>query len=177
MREWTQSRHGDRHPESSGVPDECRAGKEDENKKAVRKAMQLLLIRNRSEQELRGRLLTGGFSEAAAEHAIDYVKSFGYLNDRRYAESYVMENCRKKSRRAMQLQLSGKGISPEIISRAIEEFGQADAGGIMKELLEKRYGEAHLMEEPEKRRAFAFLARKGFSAGEILHSINEYAKA
>ena len=57
---------------------------EQENKKAVSAAMQLLLCRQRTEKELRHRLQEKGFSEEAEEEAIAYVRSFGYLNDRNY---------------------------------------------------------------------------------------------
>ena len=57
-----------------------------EDLKAASKAMQLLLYRQRTEKELREKLYEKGFSENASEAAIAYVKSFGYLDDRRYAE-------------------------------------------------------------------------------------------
>ena len=54
---------------------------------ARKKALKKLLVRDRSEKELREILRREGFQEAETEDAVEYVKSFGYVNDRRYAEN------------------------------------------------------------------------------------------
>ena len=65
-----------------------KAAKEpDEVRKAKEKAMRLLLQQDRTEKELRDRLYRAGFSETASEAAMQYVSGFGYLDDRRYAET------------------------------------------------------------------------------------------
>ena len=63
---------------------------DEESKKAAEKAMSLLLHKDRTRQELIQRLYQAGFSEAASEEAIQYVEQFGYINDRRYVENYIM---------------------------------------------------------------------------------------
>ena len=56
-----------------------------EQREARRKALRLLEHMDRTEKGLQERLIQGGFSEAAAEDAVAYVKDYGYVNDYRYA--------------------------------------------------------------------------------------------
>ena len=128
---------------------------ESREKEAIRKAMRLLVSRDRSEQELRDRLAREGYDPESAEAAIEYVKSYGYVNDRRYAENYVMSAGSRKSRAALRSFLQDKGIAGEEIENALEELPDK-------------------MEEKELRRALGYLARKGFSSGDIWKVIREY---
>lgn len=89
---------------------------------ARKKALKKLLVRDRSEKELREILRREGFQEAETEDAVEYVKSFGYVNDRRYAENYVMSAGRKKSRSALRSFLLEKGISEEDTEAALAEL-------------------------------------------------------
>lgn len=146
---------------------------ESREKEAIRKAMRLLVSRDRSEQELRERLAREGYDPESAGTAIDYVKSYGYVNDRRYAENYVMSAGSKKSRAALRSFLQEKGIAGEEIENALEEL-PGDETELIGQLLVKKAGQPHKMEEKELRRALGYLARKGFSSGDIWKVIREY---
>ena len=61
----------------------------EEQKNARRKAMLLLEHMDRTEKGLSDRLRQAGFSAEAVEDAMNYVRSYGYLNDDRYAENYI----------------------------------------------------------------------------------------
>jgi regulatory protein len=142
-------------------------------KKAVKKAMNLLLYRDRSVKELTGRLGEAGFEAAEINRAIRYVSSFGYLNDKRYAENYVASYFRKKSRRALIYALREKGIDEIYIEAALSEIPEDETDVIM-ELLVKKAGTPHRMEEKEIRRCTAFLARKGYAGADIWKVIKTY---
>ena len=58
-------------------------------KRAKLRAMHLLEDMDRSESALRKKLRQGLYPPEAVEAAISYVKSFGYLDDARYAENFV----------------------------------------------------------------------------------------
>ena len=57
---------------------------------ARKKALALLEIRDRTTKELRERLLRCGYSQEEAEDALRYAASFGYVDDLRYAENYIL---------------------------------------------------------------------------------------
>ena len=54
-------------------------------KRAKLRCMNLLQKREYTEKQLRDKLAQGGYSEDIAEEALDYVKSFHYIDDTRYA--------------------------------------------------------------------------------------------
>jgi len=141
--------------------------------KAEAKAMHLLLSRQRTEKELREKLLERGFSSDETDAAVEYVKSYGYLNDRRYAEVYLHSNQGKKSRALIRRDLQEKGVASEWIDLAFEE-GPADESELIYALLCRRAGEPHEMEEKELRRHMQFLARKGFATSDIWKQVRRF---
>ena len=59
-------------------------------KRAKQKALSLLQSMDRTKSELRERLLRQDFPEKIADEAVRYVESFGYVDDRRYVESFIL---------------------------------------------------------------------------------------
>ena len=93
----------------------------EEQKNARRKAMLLLEHMDRTEKGLSDRLRQAGFSAEATEDAMNYVRSYGYLNDHRYAMNYISFRMGTKSRQKILQELSGKGIDRETALAAWEE--------------------------------------------------------
>ena len=146
---------------------------ENKERGAIQKAMRLLVVRDRSEKELRERLAREGYLVTEIDAALNYVKSFGYINDRRYAENYVMSAGGKKSKAVLRLFLQEKGIDETIIETALEIL-PAEETELIRQLLMKKAGQPHRMDEKELRRAYGYLARKGFSSGDIWKVFREY---
>ncbi len=143
------------------------------NKSATEKAMDLLLFKARTQYELRNKLKEKGYSDSEIDEAVDYVSSFGYLNDKTYAEQFVISNASQKSISAMRRELKKKGIDEDIINDALMEIDE-DESGIVYDLIIKRAGEPRHLDEKEERRLFGFCARRGFSTGTILRAFKQY---
>lgn len=135
-----------------------------EAKKAAEKAMALLLFKDRTRQELVTRLYRAGFSETALSEAMAYVERFGYINDRRYVENYVMFQKGKKSRREMVYQLTERGIEGELISEVLEECDYDGEQEAIRMLLKKKLKGRLLCETAyeERQKIMAYLGRKGY---------------
>ena len=146
---------------------------EEERAAAVKKVMDLLLYRDRSEAELRGRLSDRGFSAPAVDAAIAYVVSYGYLNDQHFAETYAAARAGQKSRTAIARELREKGVADSVIQNVIEEL-PADESVLALELIRKKQGIRTELEEKDVRRLFGFLARKGFSSSDIWKAIRSF---
>lgn len=142
-------------------------------RRAKQRAMHLLTAADHSEMELRRKLQRGEYTERAVEEAIAYVKSFHYLDDERYAKQYQASASGKKSRRQILMELQGKGISREIIANC-SEWEDGDETALIRSLLEKKCREPDQADDREKRRLYAFLARKGFRSEEISRVFREY---
>jgi regulatory protein len=150
------------------------SGKLGENEqRAIRKAMNLLLYKDRTEKELSDRLAHEEFEPDAVWAAMQYVKSFGYINDERYAENYLISFSGKKSRRAIHQELLRKGVDETVIETVMEEAPEDELPQITR-LLEKKAGEPHVLDDKEKRRAVAYLSRRGFTGSDIWKAIRAY---
>lgn len=136
-------------------------------KRVKLRAMHLLNVADRTEADLRTKLRQNHYPEDLVEEAICYVKRFGYINDERYVQMYIMNRKEKKSRREIYGALLQKGIPGEVIDAAFEEcYGREDAQEAVIALLRKKGYRAD-MDEEKKRKLCAYLARKGFGYEEI----------
>ena len=86
---------------------------QEEQRQARKKAMKLLERMDRTEKGLSDRLLQAGFSEQAVLDAVSYVKSYGYINDSRYALNYITYRIHEKAGRRsfrsfIQKELTGR---------------------------------------------------------------------
>lgn len=147
-------------------------------KRAKLRAMHLLTRMDYTEAELKKKLMKGEYTPQAVQIAMDYVRSYHYLDDERYVRRYLSVYRGKKSKRQMQFELERKGISREMIARgqelAEEADGTDDETDMIRQMLEKRCRKPEEADEKEKRRHYGYLMRKGFASSEILEVFREY---
>ena len=141
---------------------------------ARKKALALLEIRDRTTKELRERLLRCGYSREEAEDALRYAASFGYVDDLRYAENYILWRKDEKSQKKIFTDLYTKGISRETMEQAWEETAGDDheeSSMIEKEILKKHPAGSSLT--PKQMRSLqGSLARKGFRYEDISDALS-----
>lgn len=144
-------------------------------KRAKLRAMHLLNDMDRTEDALRTKLEQGLFPPAVIEQAIDYVKSFGYIDDYRYARNLVDSRREQKSKRELYALLCQKGVSSEIIDQVFEEYYNAeDELTVIRKLLDKRRFCPDTADERELQRIYGYLARKGFHYEKIRQVVQNY---
>uniref|UniRef100_UPI00405616B7 regulatory protein RecX n=1 Tax=Acetatifactor sp. TaxID=1872090 RepID=UPI00405616B7 len=150
-------------------------------KRAKLRAMNLLKSREYTTAQLRNKLAQGLYPESVIQQALDYVASFHYTDDLRYAVSFITYNENTKSRRRIEQDLLNKGIGKETIASAWVEWGAQ--GGTLDEqimiskLLEKKNYNPEQTDYKEQQKLFAFLMRKGFQPEQIrkvMHADFEY---
>ena len=87
-------------------------------KRAKLRAMHLLEQGDRTKKGLRENLLKNGYPSEAVEEAMAYVESFHYIDDKRYALTYIQNQSGKKGRARIQMELRQKGVPQEYIDQA-----------------------------------------------------------
>lgn len=139
--------------------------------RAKRRVMNLLQSRDYTEAGLREKLRSGEYSEDCIEEALAYVKSYGYVDDRRYAEDFIVYNMERKSRTRMEQDLMRKGIAKDTICAVFEELEEQgtrqDEDAMIRSLLEKKKYDCKTATRQEKQRMYAFLFRRGFHSEAI----------
>ena len=139
---------------------------QDELLEAKKKAMSLLKYMDRTEWQLRDKLAAKGFSEEAVEGAVDYVKSFHYLDDYRYAVHFVELHYEQRSRQRMRQDLYQRHVPEEYIDLALESICENDDVALQEALRKITKGETEYSYE-EKQTIAGKLYRKGFRLGDI----------
>lgn len=144
---------------------------------AKQRALGILAVRDRSEYEIRTKLVQLGFDEAAAEGAVLELKAMGYINDRLFATKYISDRLKlkPKSKRALAFELEKKGIAPDIISEVMSEF-EVDERVIAYRLAKKKYGKYDIEDPKIRRRIISFLEHKGFSHDIIKGTLEELSE-
>ena len=139
---------------------------QDELLEAKKKAMSLLKYMDRTEWQLRDKLAAKGVSEEAVEGAVDYVKSFHYLDDYRYAVHFVELHYEQRSRQRMRQDLYQRHVPEEYIDLALESICENDDVALQEALRKITKGETEYSYE-EKQKIAGKLYRKGFRLGDI----------
>ena len=137
-------------------------------KRACLRCMNLLKTSDRTVQQLTGRLRLDGYPEEVIRFALDYVASFHYTDDSRYAQNYVRMMSARKSRRQIESELLGKGVDHEVVRAALCEADAeaGEEGGPEKEailaLARKRGYDPGKAGREETARFYRYLMGKGF---------------
>lgn len=137
-------------------------------KRARKRAMHLLEQMDRTEKQLRDKLIAGEYPTSCVEAAIDYVKQFHYLDDDRYACTYVQYHCEQMSRGQMTQKLLQKGLKKSLIERAIQEYVTEDETSRICQLLAKKGYDHEHCERKEFMRIYQYVLRRGFKSSDIL---------
>lgn len=99
------------------------------------------------------------------------MKSYHYVDDARYAKQYVECMKEKKSRRQIEQELHLRGVERSLVETAFEETEDVPEEVLIRGWMEKRHYQPESADEGEKRRRYAFLARKGFSGAAIVRAM------
>jgi Uncharacterized protein conserved in bacteria len=130
-------------------------------KRAKQKVMALLKSMNRTEAELKSKLALAGYREAAIVEAIEYVKSYHYIDDSKYAASFIRLKKQNKSRRQIIGELKQKGVSDEEIEEALTTEYDNEEEAIQREI-QKKVKDVDSLSREEKQKLAAKLYRKGY---------------
>ncbi len=145
-------------------------------RRAKLRAMNLLKNKQYTEKQLMDKLVLGGCKEELARAAVEYVKSYHYVDDRRYACEYIACRVGKHSLKEIEQKLMQKGIDRELFRAALKELEEngmvSDEETAVRHLLEKKHCTGRVLAQKEKQKIYAYFYRKGFSV-ELVRRVME----
>lgn len=141
-------------------------------KRATKRALYLLERMDRTERELRGKLVEA-YPPECVEAAVAYLLSYHYLDDYRYACTYIRCKKEKNSRRRLISALKAKGVAPELIEGALLAEYTEDEDSQICAVLRKRHF-APDSDKRERAKVFRYLAGRGFESSAILRAMREF---
>lgn len=140
--------------------------------RCMQKALTILKFMDRSEKELYNKLHDAGYPTDIIDRIIISMKEYGYINDARFALSFIRIRMKSKSKLMIKTELIHKGVAKDIIASALEEAYEeedredAELMAIRKAVFKKIKNIEELGPE-EKQKLTASLYRKGFELSKI----------
>jgi len=134
--------------------------------KAFDAAGRLLAHRARTEAEIRRRLAQKGFEDEVVEHTVSRLLGLDLLDDGAFARERAQGLLRRGSGpRLVAARLAAAGVAAEAARAALDEALRAEGGedALARRTLERRHGDLDGAAPDERRKAAAFLVRRGFS--------------
>jgi regulatory protein len=134
---------------------------ESEKNTAFDKALTHLSATQKTEKQVRDFLTKKGYLSSVVEYVVEKLRSYNFLNDGEYAESYVESAAKRKGGRLIRMELRGKGISDEEIDAALDTLDSETEEQTACKILEK-YMRGKTADAPTLQKAFRYLMGKGF---------------
>jgi regulatory protein len=158
-------------------------------------ALRLLSLRNRSVQELRGRLLDKAFDPGKVDACIRWLQERRFLDDGAFARAFVRDRIRFSPRSPflIQRELKDRGIAAGLAREAVESAMEEE--DLTPAVLATRVAEAWVRKQPPARRRalleprfdegrerarrslYGFLARRGFVGDEAREGLEAGERA
>lgn len=154
-------------------------------RRAKLRMMNLLKQRDYTSYQLRSKLMDAGYPESVVDIAYEYVKSYGYVDDRRYASEFTREQMEHRSRKEIFQKLVQKGIDRNLIEDVHKElYGENpddtyastfdEKSLVLKTLKKKGFTGKETYEEKQK--ILAYFYRRGFNMDDVYHAMDSLSQ-
>jgi regulatory protein len=132
--------------------------------KAYARALDYIVRRPRSEKEIRDYAFRKKWEPRTRDQVIKKLLSTGYLNDEKFAESWVRNRALGKpiSERKLRLELRQKGVELEIIEKVLKTQEYFNEEKALKKLIEKKR-----RQYDDEKKLINYLLRQGFGYSDI----------
>ena len=143
--------------------------------KAKARAVRYLSLKIRTEQEVRDKLKSDGYDRECISRVIEELKAIGYINNQLYAQKYVFDRSKLKpmSKRMLKNKLLSKGIPEETADEVLGDWKFEDSD-VARSLIKRKFGKYDLNDENIKKKAYMFLAHRGFDSHTIREVLREF---
>ncbi|MBZ5585757.1 MAG: RecX family transcriptional regulator [Acidobacteriia bacterium] len=146
-------------------------------------ALKALSGRAHSTGELREKLVRRAERAGDVEETLKRLKDLGYLDDRRYAESFATARlANEKMGRARVIQdLRQRRVAPDLAERTVRKaYEDVNEEALIEEWIRRKYRLAPrdglFAGDKELAAAYRRLLRAGFRSGEIVRALKRFAK-
>lgn len=139
--------------------------------KAYMRTLDLLSRRARSEWELRDYLKRKDYDSPTADIILNKLSDKGYVDDYKFAKSWVETRhlLKSVSRRKLWQELKQKHISDDIINRVLDE-DETDELETLKQLVMKKRTQTRYQDD---QKLMAFLMRQGYKYDDVKTAMAE----
>lgn len=139
--------------------------------KLLDKAFRQLARRPRSRWEMQDYLRRKDATEEQIDEVIGRLDTYGYLDDKAFAESWVRSRRALKptSQKKLQFELKKKRVPSKIIDEVLDEDATNEIEQLKQLIVKKRRQTRY----QEKQKLMAYCARQGFHYSDIKQALEE----
>ena len=151
--------------------------RDEERQDAYVKAVKWLGSRPRTEKELRGYLTRKEYEPATIDDCVRRLTEQRYVDDERFSRSLVEERLQRhgKGKQWIKQELLQKGVDKSTVQEAVGAIDAEDEKASAMAIAKKRWKSLSGQEDRAgaKRKLYAYLARRGFSAAAVREAVRE----
>ena len=140
-------------------------------KRALNKAINSIKFSDKCEYDIRQKLSDLYYDEEIIDFTLEKLRSYGYVDDLRYAGGYIRRHAAKKGHRVISYELAMKHISQDKIEQAFAEADMPDEMDTIKRILQRRYSVADLKDSRQK--VLAYMSGKGFNHRKVAECMRD----
>lgn len=120
---------------------------------------------DKTEFQIKSKLKEGFYPEEIIGQVMEFLRKYRLADDARYTENYVNQMKGVRSRREIEAKLYAKGLKGNAVKESLAEIPQEDEYLAAEKALKKHV-------TGDRRKDYAYLARRGFSADAVEHAMN-----
>ena len=139
---------------------------------ALEQASRMLMMRDRTTQEIRSRLKEVGYTEQTVESVVQKLLDARVLDDSRYLENFISMRVKRMGTRRIRQELMQKGIAQPLIDEALEEIDREALLGSAVKHAKKALARKTEDKRHQRNLAYAALARRGYKPDIIKQALD-----
>lgn len=124
----------------------------------------------KSQKEITDKLLEKGYEEETVHRVLEFLKSYGFVDDKNYVQLYAKEKLSTQGKNKIKHALSRKGIHEEVIEECLRSFDSSIEENTALAMAEKKL-KTLVKSEKDRRKIYRklgeFLIRNGFSVEKV----------
>ena len=144
-----------------------------EKNTAFDKALTHISATQKTEKQVRDFLQDKGYLPAVVDYAVEKLRSYNFLNDGQYAESYVESISKRKGSKLIRMELRSKGVSEREIDAALDALPVEQEIETAKGILEK-YMRGKVCDKTTLQKACRYLLGKGYDYEVVKSALTEF---
>ena len=138
---------------------------------AMEKAVALLAMRSRTQQEIADALRKNAYPERTIARVMARLDEAGYINDTDFAEQWVASRTKGRGARRIRMELRRKGVDSEAIDEALSAIDEDDMlSGALKAARKAAFGK-DMTDPRDRQKILAALARRGYGYAEARQAL------
>lgn len=149
---------------------------ENEYFEAKKSALRFLSVRNHSSQELFRKLTKKKFPEIIVEKIISELISLGYVDDKKFAEQFLLELKRKfMGPLKIKNEMTKRGINRKVIDEVLNKYFVIEdlQKQLILDFLQKDKFPKRISNTKDLQKIYNHLVNRGFSPAVVLESLKE----